>query len=123
MNGELNFHLKALTPIWTGDIQGKNNKLQMTGIKGSIRWWYEALIRSFDCYACDPSSGEHILESSDQKHLMNVSPEEVYEFVSKKICPACFLFGCTGWRGKFNLQIKRNGHVSNDSLVPGIASH
>ena len=37
--------IKALTPIWTGDADGKNTTLRETGIIGSIRWWHEALIR------------------------------------------------------------------------------
>jgi len=37
--------LKALTPIWTEDTKGKSDKLIPTGIMGSLRWWFEVLVR------------------------------------------------------------------------------
>jgi CRISPR type III-B/RAMP module RAMP protein Cmr1 len=40
---EFTVKIKALTPIWTGDAQGKNSRLRETGIIGSLRWWYEEL--------------------------------------------------------------------------------
>jgi hypothetical protein len=47
--------IKPLTPIWTGDAQRKGDTLRETGIIGSLRWWYEALIRGLGGSACDPT--------------------------------------------------------------------
>ena len=41
----LEIKLTTVTPIWTGGPEGKSNRLHITGIMGSLRWWYEALIR------------------------------------------------------------------------------
>jgi CRISPR-associated protein Cmr1 len=41
--GNLVFKLKTLIPIWTGGVEGKPDKLHITGIKGSVRWWYPEL--------------------------------------------------------------------------------
>ena len=78
--------IKALTPIWTGDAERKSTELRETGIIGSLRWWYEALIRGLGGSACDPT---------------NTKCE------GKNHCDACELFGCTGWARKFRLEVER----------------
>ena len=47
--------IKTLTPIWTGGVEGKCDRLHETGIIGSMRWWYEAIVRGLGGYACDPT--------------------------------------------------------------------
>lgn len=79
--------IKPLTPIWTGDADRKNSTLRETGIIGSLRWWYEALIRGLDGNACDPTN----TKCDGQNH-----------------CDACELFGCTGWARKFRLETSFN---------------
>lgn len=59
--------IKALTPIWTGDADGKNTTLRETGIIGSIRWWHEALIRGLGGTACDPTSDHRCQLSGKEK--------------------------------------------------------
>jgi len=78
--------IKALTPIWTGDAERKNTELRETGIIGSLRWWYEALIRGLGGSACDPTDSK---------------------CEGKNHCDACELFGCTGWSRKFRLEVKK----------------
>lgn len=76
--------IKLLTPIWTGDENRKCTTLRETGILGSLRWWYEALIRSLGGYACDPTN----TNCNNKDH-----------------CNACELFGCTGWARKFRIEL------------------
>jgi len=77
--------IKTLTPIWTGDAERKNTELRETGIIGSLRWWYEALIRGLGGSACDPTNSN---------------------CEGKNHCDACELFGCTGWSRKFRLEVE-----------------
>lgn len=84
--------IKEIMPIFTGDISKKNTNKKNglpreTAVLGSIRWWYEALIRGLNGTACDLSSSK----CNQKKH-----------------CVACELFGCTGWSRKFRLIIDRN---------------
>ncbi|MDD3806959.1 MAG: type III-B CRISPR module RAMP protein Cmr1 [Candidatus Marinimicrobia bacterium] len=79
--------IKLLTPIWTGDADRKNTTLRETGIIGSLRWWYEALIRGLGGTACDPTN----TNCNGDNH-----------------CDACELFGCTGWARKFKLETSFN---------------
>ena len=76
----------ALTDIWTGDIDGKRDRLITTGLLGSIRWWFEVVVRGLGGYACDPSAKRKTCQ--DDKH-----------------CVVCELFGCTGWTRKFRFDV------------------
>jgi CRISPR-associated protein Cmr1 len=97
----LTFGLKALTDIRTGGVDKTEKKLHLTGIKGSIRWWYEALIRGLGYYACDPRSDNSCrLEEKKLDRTKDITPQ-----VKSMICPACYVFGCTGWSSKFILRI------------------
>lgn len=87
MNEPLTIKLKTLTPLWTGGADGKSDRLHATGIIGSLRWWYEALVRGLGGYACDPTSDERCPDSNGRR------------------CTTCELFGCTDWARKFRLRI------------------
>lgn len=106
----MEFKLKALTPMWTGGVERNDNSiLHLTGIKGSIRWWYEVLIRGLAGYACDPSEDNKrcTLELKKLKELKKEGKTEE-EALNSLICPACQMFGCTNWGGKFILRIEDN---------------
>lgn len=79
--------LRALTKIWTGDVGQKSDRLIPPGIMGSLRWWYEVLVRGLGGKACDPTSD---VRCPDQ---------------NGRHCVACELFGCTGWARKFRLMV------------------
>ena len=83
---EYTVKIKALTPLWTGDAERKSNEIRETGIIGSLRWWYEALIRGLGGNACDPTNSK----CEGRNH-----------------CDACELFGCTGWSRKFRLEVEK----------------
>jgi len=80
------YRCEALTDIWTGDIDGKPDRLITTGILGSIRWWFEVVVRGLKGFACDPSAKSKTCQ--DDKH-----------------CVVCELFGCTGWARKFRFDV------------------
>lgn len=80
--------IKTLTPLWTGNYDRKSEFLKSTSIIGSLRWWFEAIIRGFGYYACDPT----------------LNPCELKESVSD-ICLACNLFGCSGFRKQFLFRV------------------
>lgn len=107
----MKFKLRTLTPIWTGGVENDNNTLHMTGLKGSIRWWYEALVRGLDGYACDPIYGCTLDLKEFKKYVEKGKREQ--EALDLLICPACQMFGCTNWGSKFILRIEDN----SDSIV------
>ena len=83
-NGERTYQLEALTDLWTGDLNGKEKRLITTGLLGSIRWWFEVLVRGLGGSACDPTG----TKCKDRNH-----------------CVVCELFGCTGWARKFRFEV------------------
>lgn len=80
---KINAKIRTLTPIWIGDVDKKCGKIKETGIIGSLRQWYKALIRGLGSYACD-------LTKSNCEGFNHA----VYE-----------LFGCTGWSRKLKIRI------------------
>jgi CRISPR-associated protein Cmr1 len=87
--------LKTLTPLWTGGVGGTCDRLHETGIIGSLRWWYEAIVRGLDGWACDPTDNGCIYERK---------AGESHKKAYNRLCDACKLFGCTGWRRRFRLS-------------------
>lgn len=83
-NSERTYQFKALTDLWTGDFNGKSGRLIPTGLLGSIRWWFEVLVRGLSGNACDPSD----TKCEGRNH-----------------CVVCELFGCTGWARKFRFEV------------------
>ena len=95
--------LEALTPIWTGDAQRRSTNLIPTGIMGSLRWWYEVLVRGLGGKACDPTVDGVRCPDRNNRH-----------------CVVCELFGCTGWARKFRLMVMdENNQVIQNQIQPG----
>lgn len=103
------YELCALTDIWTGDAnsaQSKQaNRLIPTGLLGSIRWWFEVLVRGLGGAPCDPSA--------NQKACLN-----------EQRCVVCELFGCTGWARKFRFDVRSvQGAIITSKLTKGTKFH
>ncbi len=86
----LEITLETITPIWTGGADGRADRLHVTGIMGSLRWWYEVMIRSIGGHVCDPSKHSCIYDSSQPY---------------AGLCDVCRVFGATGWSRRFRLII------------------
>jgi len=104
---EFTVNLKTLTPLWTGDANRECNDLKESGIIGSLRWWYEALLRGLGFNVCDPTDEDSRCKLDQKKFHEDInSGKSVLEALNKQnICPACQLFGCSGWARKFRLEI------------------
>lgn len=87
----LKLEVKTLTPLWTGGVKtGHMDRIHETGIIGSLRWWYEAIVRGLGGDVCDPTSdrsGDRCPRNGDN------------------YCQVCRLFGATGWRRAFRLRL------------------
>ena len=85
---------QTLTPLWTGDVRRNSKVPRETGVIGSMRWWYEGIVRAAGGYACNP-----IKEDGCQFNPKDERPPQ------QQLCPACYLFGCTGWQRRFHLEV------------------
>lgn len=100
---------QALTDIWTGDARGQDAKLIPTGLLGSIRWWFEVLVRGLGGSACDPTRDGNRCPEKRPAPLDNGHH-----------CVACELFGCTGWARKFRFDVlDREGNVKRNAIRAG----
>ncbi len=89
----LEISLKTITPLWTGGPNGQADRLHMTGIMGSLRWWYEVLVRSVGGNVCEPG-----------QHSCLYDPDELDD----DLCDVCRVFGATGWARRFRLVVSED---------------
>lgn len=93
--------LETITPIWTGGSDGKADRLHLTGIMGSLRWWYEVIVRGLGGWACDPT------DPKKSKCLYDAMQPETF----KEICDVCRIFGTTGWARRFRIVLTEDTEV------------
>ncbi len=87
----MNVTISTLTPLWTGGVEtGKVDRLHETGLLGSMRWWMEALVRGMGGTACDPTKQQCLYDPT--------KPDD-------GICDVCRVFGATGWRRRFRIEV------------------
>ena len=98
--------LKMLTPLWTGGADGNMDRVHETGILGSLRWWYEAIVRGLGGYACDPT--EHECQFDAERYKQSKAEDERQRLREAGLCDACQVFGATGFRRRFSLSIVRD---------------
>jgi CRISPR-associated protein Cmr1 len=95
--------LKTLTPLWTGGVDGMADRIHETGLLGSLRWWYEAIVRGLGGTACDPSTGTCRFDAG--KFRRSAATDECQRLHDAGLCDACQLFGATGWRRRFRIAV------------------
>ena len=88
---KLSVTIRTLTPLWTGGINIEMDRIHETGILGSLRWWYEAIVRGLGGSACDPTS-----DTGDNKRC----PDKDGNY-----CDVCAVFGATRLRRAFRLEV------------------
>ena len=86
----LEISIQPLTPILTGGADRTTDRLHETGIIGSLRWWYEAIVRGLGGSACDPTKRD---------------PAKPKCSCDDGLCDVCRVFGATGWRRRFDLRV------------------
>ncbi len=116
----MEIRLRTLTPLWTGGVDRTPDRLHETGLIGSLRWWYEALVRGLGGYACDPTSevpeARCAFDTKAYEHAKDKGQSEAEAIKAglHQVCPVCYLFGTTGWARLF--QLRSIGEVSTTSL-------
>lgn len=109
---ELKLTIQTLTPIWTGGSDGTMDRLHETGLIGSLRWWYEVIVRGIGGHACDPTVNPCKLDKNfdiEKYQKTNNSIEKAAMLRAAGLCDACQVFGATGWKRRFRLEVDSNG--------------
>lgn len=111
----MELEIKTLTPLWTGGVEaGKVDRVHETGILGSLRWWYEAIVRGLGGVACDPSQGTCRFDA--EKYAKSRASDERQRLRDAGLCDVCQVFGATGWRRRFRLTAI--DHTQQDTSSP-----
>lgn len=102
--------LKTLTPLWTGGVDGKVDRIRETGLIGSMRWWYEVLVRGVGGMVCDSHGDEegkkdNKCDFKSGRYQDSKSVKESQRLREAGLCDVCQLFGATGWKRRFRLKV------------------
>lgn len=113
----LTIRYKTLTPLYTGNAQGKANRLRETGLIGSLRWWFEALVRGAGGLAFDPTTASRSAYDSDdyEKAKKEGVVDERLRLRQTGLDDAAQIFGATGWRRRFRLVVT-DAHLQSDKI-------
>jgi CRISPR-associated protein Cmr1 len=105
--------------LWTGGSDGTSDRLHITGIIGSLRWWYEAIVRGLGGYACDPVDDKNRCsfdtEAYERARHRGSNGQAALETGLAQVCPSCRLFGCTGWARE--IQLRAQGDIGKDQQL------
>ncbi|MBL7184307.1 MAG: type III-B CRISPR module RAMP protein Cmr1 [Anaerolineae bacterium] len=96
----MEIRLRTLTPLWTGGAGRNSDRLRETGLLGSLRWWYEGIVRGMGGRVCDATA-----DDASKRCIFEQKKGETFEDAYAHLCLACRLFGCTGWRRRFRLEV------------------
>lgn len=113
MSKPLQIQVKTLTPLWTGGITGTSDRVRETGIIGSLRWWYEAIVRGLDGHVGDPTAESKAQRSefdgSAYREALRrgSSTQDALAEGLKRMGAVEYLFGTTGWARLFQLRVVR----------------
>lgn len=111
---ELKF--QTLTPLWTGGAQtGNVDRIHETGLLGSIRWWFEIMVRGYGGLVGDPTSDER--KGFDQEKYEKSNTTGDSKLRDAGLCDVSMIFGATGWRRRFRLEYQEI-QMSQDPKVP-----
>ncbi len=113
MNQPLEITLRTLTPLWTGGVDGTSDRLHATGIIGSLRWWYEAIVRGLGGRVSNPVAeegdavyrAEFDTKAYEKAKQEGKPPEEALQAGLRPLCAVTYLFGTTGWARLFKIQV------------------
>jgi len=124
--------IQTLTPLWTGDAKGKSDRVQETGLLGSLRWWAMAWARSTaDADGAIKAVEEFFgsLASKRQFRMVAVGVKqnnnfalryEVQEREEDEISK--WYFKGPPWQGLITLQVTGRGTISADIAAGRLAA-
>jgi len=114
-------NIKTWTPIWTGGVEsGKCDRIHETSIIGSLRWWMEVLVRGMGGQVYDPTS-----ENSSDFNAKKYKESEILDPRQRLrdaglLCDVSQIFGTTGWKRRFRLDLVEDNTCSDDTVSPQI---
>lgn len=105
MSRTLSIEIETLTPLWTAGADSKiMDRLHETGIIGSLRWWYGAMIQGLGGCAGNHEKGGCQFDADEYAKHPELPKRE--RLKKAGLCDVCQLFGATGWKRRFNMELE-----------------
>jgi len=104
-------HFRTRSPLWTGGPDQRAGRVHETGILGSLRWWYEAMVRGLGGFVGDPTASgsgrraEFDTPAYVQAQRQGRDREAALAAGLRGLGPVEYLFGATGWARLFRLSM------------------
>jgi len=116
----MKLRLQTYTPLWTGGVAKNCDRLHETGVMGSMRFWYEVICNGLGIGACDAIKSDNRCLLDGSKYNEGIkNGKAVDEILAEQgICPVCRIFGCGGWKRRFQLRI-----INEPSVQVSFVSH
>lgn len=116
MTRTLSIEIETLTPLWTAGADSKKmDRLHETGIIGSLRWWYGAMIQGLGGCAGDHEKGGCQFNADEYAKHPELPKRERLQKAG--LCDVCQLFGATGWKRRFNMEIGQGEKLFEESKI------
>lgn len=117
----MEIRVQTLTPLWTGGVDGKCDRIYETGLLGSLRWWMEALVRGMGGCVKESTADQPDQRSSlDPKKFNAQKYRELKDKVERHkylndagLCDISQIWGATGWKRRFRLTISEKKEILN----------
>jgi len=103
--------IKTLTPLWAAGVDKTCDRLHETGIIGSLRWWYEVIVRGLGGKVCDLTADGCKLKSEEYKKVKQKGKSEKEALSAAGLCHVCQVFGATGWQRRFSIEVHSDGQM------------
>jgi len=110
----LTIKITTLTPLWTGGVKMTTDRLHETGIIGSLRWWYEVIVRGLGGKACDPTADGCKFNKEGFEKAKREGKDEQEALDAAKLCDVCRVFGATGWQRRFRVEVVDTNLVKDE---------
>ena len=113
----IEIELITLTPLWTGGVDaGKMDRIRETGILGSLRWWFEILVRGVGGMVNDPTDDSG-LNLDKYNKLSDEQKRDPASLRKAGLCDVSQIFGATNWKRRFRLEIESKTTQADKTLV------
>jgi CRISPR-associated protein Cmr1 len=112
--------INTRTPLWTGGAERNVDRIHETGLIGSLRWWYEAIVRGVGGRACDPS--QHECSFDTEKYRESKATDDRQRLHDAGLCDVCQVFGATGWRRRFRIKVVED-NITDSSIQSSIKAN
>ena len=112
---EIKVTFNTITPLWTGDAWGDNDKIRPSSLMGSLRFWFDIYLQScgisgesgsddFTCNLDFSKLEEKMLSSIENEKNVSVDYAIKSSVNNLKIPLVSQIFGCTGWKSRITIK-------------------